>query len=187
MAMARHDPNRAAPAETHYAVQMTKDPGIPPFRITPKFRKAVRQFVEREGIETFEDCVRYTQAHKGALSCPAHAPIWYLRKSLHMMPTPVRSTVPGSPRDTLLLYVPIPRPFPCLHSSVHCCDAKCPLQYGACQGRCRLSHAILRFSVEGSRAALVAASRSGFKVTTAIGDQLRVGPDQRRGCLSLAS
>lgn len=68
MAMARHDPNRAAPAETHYAVQMTKDPGIPPFRITPAFRRAVRQFVESEGIKSFEDCVRYTQAHDGTLS-----------------------------------------------------------------------------------------------------------------------
>ena len=58
---------------------------------------------------------------------------------------------------------------------------------GACQGSCRLSHAMLRFSVEGSRATLIAVSRSGFKVTTAIGEQLRVGPDQRRGCLSLAS
>ena len=45
----------------------------------------------------------------------------------------------------------------------------------------RLSYALLRFSVKGSRAALIAASRSGFKVTTVIGDQLRVGPDQRRG------
>ena len=62
-----------------------------------------------------------------------------------------------------------------------------PRRRGACQGSCRLSYALLRFSVEGSRAALIAASRSGFKVTTALGDQLRVGPDQRRGCLSLAS
>ena len=58
---------------------------------------------------------------------------------------------------------------------------------GACQGSCRLSYALLRFSVKGSRAALIAASRSGFKVTTVIGDQWRVGPDQRRGCRALAS
>ena len=62
-----------------------------------------------------------------------------------------------------------------------------PAARDACQGSCRLSYALLRFSVRGSRAALIAASRSGFKVTTAIGDQLRVGPDQRRGCLALAS
>ena len=37
---------------------------------------------------------------------------------------------------------------------------------------------MLRFFVEGSRATLIADSRSGFKVFTAIGDQLRVGPDQ---------
>lgn len=47
---------------------------------------------------------------------------------------------------------------------------------GAHQGSCRLSHALLRFSVEGSRATLIAASRSGFKVTTAIGDPLRSVP-----------
>ena len=58
---------------------------------------------------------------------------------------------------------------------------------GARQGSCRLSHALLRFSVEGSMAVLTAASRSGFKVTTAIGDQLRVGPDRRCRWRSLSS
>ncbi len=78
-------------------------------------------------------------------------------------------------RDTVSEFLGPPFGFTCRTSS------------GACQGSCRLSYALLRFSVEGSRATLTTASRSGFKVTTAIGDQLRVGPDQRRGCLPLAS
>ncbi len=75
------------------------------------------------------------------------------------------------------------------HEVVALCsrDFVCHRRSGACQGSCRLSYALLRFSVEGWRAAFLTVSRSGFSVTTAIGAQLRVGPDQRRGCLSLAS
>ena len=68
--MTRKDPNRQPPSETHYAVQTTQKPGLPPFRLTPTFRSAVRQFVEREHIQTYEDCAKYTQAHQGGLTRP---------------------------------------------------------------------------------------------------------------------
>ncbi len=67
--MTRKDPNWQ-PVETHYAIQTTRKPGIPPFRLTSTFRSAVRQFVERESIQTYEDCARYTQAHQGGLTRP---------------------------------------------------------------------------------------------------------------------
>lgn len=66
--MKRNDPHREPPAETHYAVQITKKPGIPPFKITKKFREAVKQFVESEKLMTYKDCTRYTKANQGALT-----------------------------------------------------------------------------------------------------------------------
>ena len=57
---------------------------------------------------------------------------------------------------------------------------------GECQDSCRLVHAADRCLLTGCVRAGTASSRSGFKVTTVMGDQSRVVPDQRRGFCSRA-
>ncbi|WP_162911137.1 hypothetical protein, partial [Azohydromonas sediminis] len=52
---------------------------------------------------------------------------------------------------------------------------------GARQGSCRLVHAASGCVSTHPERVLTTASRSGFRVTAAMGVQLRVTPDQRRG------
>ena len=56
-----------------------------------------------------------------------------------------------------------------------------PLAPGARQGSCRLIHAARGCLSVQSECVLVIESRSGLSVTTPMGDQLRVLPDQRAG------
>jgi hypothetical protein len=56
------------------------------------------------------------------------------------------------------------------------------LGVGARQGSCRLIHAANGCLSRELECVLTTESRSGFKVTASMGVQLRVAPDQRRGC-----
>ena len=57
---------------------------------------------------------------------------------------------------------------------------------GACQGSCRLSHAANGCIGLPAECVLMMQSRSGLSVTSPMGDQLRVLPDQRAGFSSRA-
>ena len=56
---------------------------------------------------------------------------------------------------------------------------------GARQGSCRLTYAAIG-CITLAECAVMTESRSGFRVTGPIGDQLRVLPDQRAGLKSRA-
>ncbi len=60
------------------------------------------------------------------------------------------------------------------------------VQAGASQDSCRLIHAANRVLFSACSCSRMTASRSGLSVTTPIGDQLRVFPDQRAGLASRA-
>lgn len=66
--MKKNDENYLAPYETYYAVQMNKNLKHPPFTLDPKFKEAIKKFIEVNKISDYSKGAKFTEGNEGGLS-----------------------------------------------------------------------------------------------------------------------
>ena len=57
-----------APYETYYAVQMNKNSKHPPFTLDPKFKEAIKKFINDNKISDYSKGAKFTEGNTGGLS-----------------------------------------------------------------------------------------------------------------------